>query len=247
VTLFRLGLLNPNTDARQTDAMAEVATGALGPEGEVVKVTAARGPRSIESAADDAVASAEVVEMIRSTPDCDAYLIACFGDPGLHAAREVTDAPVVGIGEAAYRAACLVSRRFAVITTLPRSVPELEDALEQEGLRRRCVAVLPVDIPVQDQGAANPDAVAAIVSAGRRAIEQHAAEALVLACGAMADVAGQASAALGIPVCDGVSFGCLLAHALWRSGLRTSKVGAYGWPEAIPYVGMPPLPAVDGN
>jgi allantoin racemase len=245
--VFRLGLLNPNTDTRQTDAMAEVAAVALGPGSEILRVTAARGPRSIESAADDAVASGQVIEMIRSTPDCDAYLIACFGDPGLHAAREVTDVPVVGIGEAAYRAACLVSRRFAVVTTLSRSVPELEDALEHEGLRQRCVAVLPVDIPVRDQGAANPDAVAAIVAAGRRAIDEHGAEALVLACGAMADTAHQASETLGIPVCDGVAFGSLLAHALWRTGLRTSKVGAYGWPEAIPYLGMPPLAAIDGT
>lgn len=245
--MFRLGLLNPNTDSRQTDAMGTVAAEALGPGCEVLNITAAHGPASIESAADEAVASAQVVELVRANPDCNAYLIACFGDPGLHAARELTEAPVVGIGEAAYRAACLVSRRFAVITTLGRGVPELEDAAEHEGVGRRCVAVLPVEIGVHEQGAANPDALAAIVAAGRLAMKEHGAEALVLACGAMADVAHQTSAALGIPVCDGVSFGALLAHALWRSGLGTSKVGAYRRPEAIPYVGMPPLAATDGS
>jgi allantoin racemase len=226
--------------------MGTVAAEALGPGCEVVNATAARGPRSIESAADEAVASAQVVEMVRAHPDCDAYLIACFGDPGLHAARELTEAPVVGIGEAAYRAACLVSRRFAVITTLRRGVPELEDAAEREAVGRRCVGVLPVEIGVHEQGAANPSAVAAIVAAGRLAIEERGAEALVLACGAMADVAQETSAALGIPVCDGVSFGALLAHALWRSGLHTSTVGAYRQPEAIPYVGMTPLAGIDG-
>ncbi|MGH3033829.1 MAG: aspartate/glutamate racemase family protein [Gaiellaceae bacterium] len=245
--MFRLGLLNPNTDSRQTEAMGAVAREALGPGCDVVGVTAARGPSSIESAADEAVAGAQVVEMVRSTPDCDAYVIACFGDPGLHAAREVTEAPVVGVGEAAYRAACLVSRRFAVVTTLPRGIPELEDAAEQEGIARRCVGVFPVHIPVQEQGAANPDAVEAIVAAGRLAMEERRAEALVLACGAMADVARQVSGALGIPVCDGVSFGALLAYALWRSGLRTSKVGAYHGPEPIPYLGMAPLAALDGS
>ena len=245
--MFRLGLLNPNTDSRQTDAMGTLAAQALGPGCEVVNVTAARGPRSIESAADEAVASAQVVEMVRATPGCDAYLIACFGDPGLHAARELTEAPVVGIGEAAYRAACLVSRRFAVITTLARGVPELEEAVEHQGLGGRCAAVLPVEIGVHEQGAANPEAVAAIAAAGRLAIEERGAEALVLACGAMADVARETSATLGVPVCDGVAFGALLAHALWRSGLGTSKVGAYRRPEAIPYEGMPPLAAIDGG
>jgi allantoin racemase len=227
--------------------MASVAADALGPGCEVIKITADRGPRSIESAADEAIAGAQVVDMIRSTPNSDAYVIACFGDPGLHAAREVTAAPVIGIGEAAYHAACLISRRFAVITTLGRGVPELEDTADRQGLGRRCVAVLPLELGVHEQGAANPEAVAAIVAAGKHAMEERGAEALVLACGAMADVAQEASRALGIPVCDGVSFGAVLAHALWRSGLRTSKVGAYAWPEAIPYVGMPPLAAIDGE
>src|SRR5581483_11138212 len=93
----------------------------LAPAGAAVAgLTAARGPRSVESAADHAVAAAEVVELVRVNPGHDAYLVACFDDPGVDAARELTEAPVVGIGEAAYRAACLVGRRFAVLTTLRR-------------------------------------------------------------------------------------------------------------------------------
>jgi len=68
----------------------------------------------------------------------------------------------------------------------------------------------------------------------------------VLACGGMADVAEQVSAGVGVPVCDGVAFGAMLAHALWRCGLRTPKAGAYGWPEPIDYLGMPGFrPAAD--
>jgi allantoin racemase len=243
VSTFRLGLLNPNSDARHTEVMRTVAAEALGPGHEVVAVTAARAPSSIETATDEALATAEVVEMVRATPGLDAYLIACFGDPGLHAARELTGAPVVGIGEAGFRAACLVASRFAVITTLGRGVPELEDAVDREGLSRRCVGVIPLEIPVHDQGSWNQTATDAIVAAGRRAMEESRAEALVLACGAMADTAGSVSRSLGIPVCDGVSFGALLAHGLWRSGLRTSKVGAYGWPAPTPG-NMPEVTAV---
>jgi allantoin racemase len=239
VTAFRLGLLNPNTDDRHTEAMKAIAAEALAGVGEVVAVTAPRGPSSIESAADDVVAAAEVVSMVRATPGVDAYLIACFGDPGVHAAREITDAPVVGIGEAAYRAACLVARRFAIITTLARGIPELEESLEREGVRGRCVAVIPLSLPVWAQGAANPDSSNAIVAAGREAIEEHRAEALVLACGAMADVALEVADKLAVPVCDGVSFGALLAYSLWQSGLRTSKTGAYTRPEPITYLGVP--------
>jgi allantoin racemase len=237
--MFTLGLINPNTDMQHTTAMREVALAVL-PEGcDVTAVSPERGPSSIESEADSVIAAAEVVRLIRALPRQDAYLIACFGDPGLDAAREVTEAPVVGIGEAAYQAAALIAKRFAVVTTLSRSVPALEEALERQGLRSRCTAVVPLDIPVADQGSHNPDTTEAIIAAGRRAVEEQAAEALVLACGGMADVAREVTVGLGVPVCDGVSFGAMVAFSLWSCGLSTSKAGAYGHPEPIAYVGMP--------
>ncbi len=236
---FRLGLLNPNTDRRHTDAMAGVAHATLPAGCEVVAVTAARGPTSIESQADAAVAVGEVTAMVIGNPGLDGYLIACFEDPGLDAARELCTAPVVGIGEAAFTAACLVAGRFAVITTLRRGIPALEDLIAHRGIGRRCVGVLALDIPVAEQGADHPDTTAAIVAAARRAVDERSAEALILACGGMADVARAVQEAAGVPVCDGVGFGAMLAYGLWRAGIATSKTGTYAPPEPIPYTGMP--------
>src|SRR5262245_3775890 len=218
--------------------MQEVAQRALPDGSEVIAFTAPRGPRAIESEVDSVLAAAEVVRMVQALSEADAYLIACFGDPGLDAARELTSAPVVGIGEAAYLAASLVSRRFAVITTLGRGVAALEDVLEERGLATRCVGVVPLHIAVGEQGGDHPDTTEAIVDAGRQLVGQSGAEALVLACGGMADVAVHVQEAVGVPVCDGVSFGALLAFSLWRSGLRTSDAGAYAAPERIYYVGI---------
>jgi allantoin racemase len=238
LTGFRLGLLNPNTSRDHTDAMARLALSVL-PEGsDVVAATAERGPATIESYVDSAVAAAEVVELVRANPGLDAYLVACFGDPALDAARELTDAPVVGIGEAAYRAACLVARRFAVITTLPRSIPQLEDELAAAGVAASCVGVLPLAVPVAEQGAAYGETSDAIVTVSRCAVNELRAEALVLACGAMSETARAIQEEVGVPIVDGVSFGALSAYALWRCGLRTSKTGAYARPEPIPYTAM---------
>ncbi len=240
---FRLALLNPNTEPAHTAAMAAVAEAALPPGAAVAGLTAARGPRSVESAADHAVAAAEVVELVRVNPGHDAYLVACFDDPGVDAARELTEAPVVGIGEAAYRAACLVGRRFAVLTTLRRGIPDLEDAVAAHGLARRCAGVVAVEIPVAEQGSAFPETTAALVEAGRRAVAQLGADVLVLACGGMADVARSVQEQVGVPACDGVGFGALTCYGLWAAGLRTSKIGAFARPEPIPYEGMPALSA----
>ncbi|MDX6534199.1 MAG: allantoin racemase [Gaiellales bacterium] len=237
--MFKLGLINPNTDPVHTAAMGDVAIATLPPGCEVTAVSPQRGPSSIESDADSVVAAAEVVTLIRTLPAQDAYLIACFGDPGLNAARELTDAPVVGIGEAAYQAASMVARRFAIVTTLPRSIPALEDALDRQGIRGRCVGIAALNIPVAEQGSHNPDTTDAIIETGRRLVDEQRAEALVLACGGMSDVATAVREALGVPVSDGVSYGSMVAFSLWSCGLRTSKTGAYGWPESIAYVGMP--------
>jgi allantoin racemase len=237
----RLGLINPNTDPDDTAEMASVAQAALGPEVDLVALTAARGPRSIESAADDAIAAAEVVRMVVEHPELDCIVIGCFGDPGCDAARELTQAPVVGIGEAAYRATLFVARRFAVITTLARGVPDLEDSMERLGIRGSCVGVLPVDIPVARQGGEFPESQEAIIATGAEAVRQLGAEALVLACGAMTASEAVVSERVGVPATTGVAVGALFAHGLWRAGLRTSKVGSFAPPEPIAYTGMPDL------
>src|SRR6185295_14956805 len=136
----------PNTDPHHTEAMGGVALAVLPAGCEVTAVNPERGPSSIESEADAVVAAAETAALVRSLPEHDAYLIACFGDPGLDAARELAAAPVVGIGEAAYTAAARVSKRFGIVTTLPRGIPALEEALEFRGARSSCVGILPLNI-----------------------------------------------------------------------------------------------------
>jgi allantoin racemase len=244
VSAFSLALINPNTDSGDTSSMAGVVRGVLPVGADVAALTPSRGPRSIESAADETFAAAEVLRTVQEHPDHDAYLIACFSDPGLQGARELTGAPVVGIGEAAYRAASLVAKRFAVITTLRRGVADLIDGVEAAGLSRQCVGVLALEIPVAQQGAEFPATTAAIVELGKRAEAELGADALVLACGGMSGITVEVADAIGMPVTNGVAFGALTAHALWRAGLRTSKRGSYAPPEAIPYDGMPAASAV---
>jgi allantoin racemase len=237
-------LINPNTDPSDTAEMAGAARTVLCDAAEVVALTAERGPSSIESAADEAIAAGEVLRIVADHPDLDCIVIGCFGDPGCQAARELTRAPVVGIGEAAYRATLLVARRFAVITTLARGVAELEEDMERLGVRGACVGVLPVEIPVSAQGAASLDA---IVAAGTNAVKERRAEALVLACGGMTAIEADVAQRVGVPVTTGVEVGALFAHALWRAGIATSKVGSFASPEPIAYRGMPAWRVRDGS
>ena len=82
---------------------------------------------------------------------------------------------MVGIGEAAYLAATLVAKRFGITTTLPRGIPALEEAVEARGLGTRCAGIVPLNIPVAEQGSHHPDTTPAIIDAGKGAGGQVAA------------------------------------------------------------------------
>jgi allantoin racemase len=243
VSGFRLALINPNTSEQHTAEMVAAAAAVLSDGAEVQGLTPPRGPSSIETAAEEVIAAAEVLELVRGHRDADAYLVACFSDPAVEAARELTDAPVVGIGESAYRAVRMLARRFAVITTLPRGVPDIENGMVALGVDRDCVGVLSLGIPVAEQGAEFGDTNEAIVAAGQRAVDELGAEALVLACGGMAQAEAIVRERVGVPASNGVAFGALLAHALWRAGLRTSTVGSMALPPSVTAAPPAPLPS----
>ncbi len=75
-------------------------------------------------------------------------MIACFGDPGLLAARELAQGPVIGIAEAAMHMATMVATRFSIVTTLPRTLIIARHLLHQYGFHQHCAALHAIDLPV---------------------------------------------------------------------------------------------------
>src|SRR6201999_675691 len=99
---------------------------------------------------------------------------------------------------------------------LPRGIPALEDMLDRLGVARRCAGIVSLGIPVAEQGEEFADTTDAIVAAGTGLVLGNGAEALILACGGMAEVARAVSDRVGVPVADGVAYGALTAWSLWR-------------------------------
>ncbi|MEO0829139.1 MAG: aspartate/glutamate racemase family protein, partial [Pseudomonadota bacterium] len=107
--MTRLLLINPNTTTAMTDRMASIAAEVAGPSATVVARTAARGVPYIASRAEAQLAGAELLDILANdAADCDAAIVAAFGDPGVIAAREVFDLPIVGMAEAAVMTAALL-------------------------------------------------------------------------------------------------------------------------------------------
>ena len=174
--------------------------------------------------------SAGLLELIHKNDDVDAIVIACFDDTALDAARCITDRPVVGIGEAAYHMASMLSNKFSVVTTLARSVPALEHNLIRYGLMARCASVRASDVPVLELEDPGSDARSRISAEVHAAIHQDSCEAIVLGCAGMTDLAQSLSQEYGLPVLDGVVCAVGLGESMVRLKLKTSRKGGYAPP-----------------
>jgi allantoin racemase len=234
-------VINPNTTASMTRLIGESACAAAASGTTVSAVNPAMGPASIESHYDEALSVpgllAEIARAQGGDNPADGFVVACFGDPGLDAARELADGPVVGIAEAAMHAASFLGRGFTVVTTLARTVGRAWDLAERYGMTRFCRAVRSCEIPVLALEDPASDAFAAIVAESRAAVADGA-EVIVLGCAGMADLAPRMTAAVGVPVIDGVAAATKTVEALVAMGLRKGGRGEFAPPLPKPYTGL---------
>lgn len=236
---MHIRVINPNTTVEMTTKIEESARAVVSPGTRLDAVTSAMGPASIESHYDEALSVpgilAEIAEGERS--GVDGYVIACFGDPGLDAARELASGPVVGIAEGAMHAAGLLGRGFSVVTTLDRTRGRAWDLAARYGAGHTCRGVYACDIPVLELDQ-DPDVVDRVVSIGRTALVRDDSDVIVLGCAGMADLCAAVSARLGVPVIDGVTAATVFVQSLVTLGLRTSTRNEYAPPLAKAYTGM---------
>ncbi|MGY2125460.1 aspartate/glutamate racemase family protein [Nocardia gipuzkoensis] len=191
-----------------------------GPGALLDAVTSEMGPTSIESHYDEALSVPGLLATIRrgEADGVDGYVLACFGDPGLDAARELARGPVIGIAEAAMRTAAHLGRGFSVVTTLSRTVGRAADLAERYGMRGFCRGIHPCEVPVLALGT-HPDARRIVTEACRAAVE---ADPSVLGCAGIADLCARVRAEVGVPDVDGVAAATLTVQSLLTPGLRKS-------------------------
>ncbi|MBB2941524.1 allantoin racemase [Actinoplanes lutulentus] len=232
-------VINPNTTASMTSLIEASARAVAGPGVVVEGVTPAMGPASIESHYDEALAVPGLLaEVAAGERDGAAgYVIACFGDPGLDAAREIAAGPVVGIAEAAMHAAALLGRGFSVVTTLSRTRGRASDLAHRYVGAGACKGIHACEIPVLELEG-DPTVLPRVASLAAHALETDGSDVIVLGCAGMADLCSELSARLGVPVIDGVAAATLMVQALVTLGLGTSKREEYAKPPAKRYSGI---------
>jgi allantoin racemase len=229
---MRLKVINPNTSLDMTASIGRIAAAHVAPSTEVVTTCPAQGPLSIESYYDEYLAIPGVLaEVQRDEAKFDGFVLACWGDPGVDAVREITTKPVVGIAEASMYAANAIAPRWSVVTTLQRSHHMVEAIIKKTGLSDRCVSVRCVDLPVL-ACEENPSAVVdGLEKGGRLALQEDGAEAIILGCAGMGGLDQTLTTLLGVPCVDPVAAGVRFAEMLVGMKLQTSKWMTYRFPE----------------
>ena len=225
---MRLLFLNPNTSPNLTEAAAQVARNVARPDTEILTATGRFGARYITTRATAAIAGHAALDAFaRQKEGVDVVLLACFGDPGLFALRELARVPVVGMAEASCHMASTLGRKFSIVTGGHRWGPMLEELVEAIGLADKLASVRAV-APSGDEIAAKPEAaLAGLAAACTRAAEDDGAETVILGGLGLAGLAELLVDKVPVPVVDNVVAGIRMAEATAALGVAKARTGSF--------------------
>ncbi len=221
----RILVINPNSSRDVTGAMSQALDRFRFAGGPVIDcVTLDEGPPGVETDRHIAEVSGLVVRAIEEE-EADAYVIACFSDPGLHAAREVRPRPVFGIGGSAYAAALATGERFGIISILPVAVARHRRHVASLGLSGHLAGDVAIDLAVTELSEENL-VLDRLSRAGMSLRDEHGAGVVIMGCAGMARYHARLEAGLGLPVIEPTRAATALAlNALATTGSRTRQEG----------------------
>jgi Asp/Glu/hydantoin racemase len=219
----RILVINPNSTDSVTQAIDDAMTPLRIPGGpEIACLTLDEGPPGVESQTDADGVILPLCRAIRAQElDTSAFVIACFSDPGLFSAREVTAKPVLGIAECGILTALTLGHRFGVISILAGSVPRHLRYIGAMGLGQRLAGDLPVGLGVTALADART-ALTRMIEVGRRLRDGHGADVLVMGCAGMARYRSDLEEAVRIPVVEPTQAAVSMAIGRVRLGWGSS-------------------------
>lgn len=224
---MRLLVINPNTTDSITHKVGACVRAIVPQTCEVEAVTAQFGPRYISSRAAFAIAShASLDAFARHGADAHAILLACFGDPGLDALREVASVPVIGLVEAAAHEASANGRRFAIVTGGERWGPMLEELLRLRRLDANLAAIRTL-APSGAAIAADPEgSIALLAQACESIVKETGAQAIILGGAGLVNLAARVQPFVSAPLICSVEAGVRAALAALEQRASSGRMPA---------------------
>ncbi len=238
---MKILVANPNTTASVTERLLAVGRRAAAPGTELIGHTAPRGVPYVSSRAEAQIAGAVLLETIAEAGDTiDAVIVAAFGDPGLHAARELFDLPIVGYSEAAMLTALMLGRRFSVVTFASALEAWYAETIDLHGLTGRSAGVRCADRAFASLDGVQAEMEDRLVELARRAVEDDGADVVVLGGAPLAGLAARVRDRVPVPCVDAMVAAVKQAEALVTLDPAAPTAGRFRRPPGKPSIGLPP-------
>jgi allantoin racemase len=198
----------------------------------VTYLTVDSGPLSVESTVEEAWAAAELLPLVdRHRDDYDAFVVGCFGEPGVRALRELTEKPVLSTAEPTLHTAAQLGTRFSLLTILDSTEPSARERVHEHHLSGKLASVRVVDAPVLSVDHESSSLVDRMREVGRLAVEEDGAEVLVPGCASLSFMQAheELTESVGVPFLDPVRIALGTAEMWARHGITHSRAA---YPEA---------------
>lgn len=231
---MRVCVINPNSSKSVTEHIRRELETVKRPDTELTVVNPEEGPVSIESQYDRELVKPAILSLVQWANDAsyDAIVIACFSDPGLDAAREISRIPVLGIEESTLHIAAMLGHRFSLVTAFPVHVPTRDLHARMGGFEHVYASTLVTNLSVLEMDA-NPDRTKErILDVARRAVADDRAEVIVLGCAGLSGYGNDIEEELGVMVLDPTAVALKLAEAFADLNLHHSKIARFATPPA---------------
>jgi allantoin racemase len=237
---MRILIVNPNTTEAVTSLMLDAGRASASPGVDVRAITAPRGLPYITTRAEAQIGGAIALEMLAEADgEYDAAIIAAFGDPGLFGARELFEAPVIGISEAAMLTACMLGGRFLIVTFSSVLCGWFRDCVAMHRLEDRCAGVVALDRGFGSLEDVRETNWQALVTLANDAIADRDADVAILAGAPLAGLASRARDLIHVPVIDPIAAAVKQAEGLVTLGTMKASRGSFRRPAPKASSGLP--------
>jgi allantoin racemase len=237
---MKILLLNPNMSHSMTEAMQTVALKAAAPDTLIETVTATTGFPYISSRAEAQIAGAIALDMTAERiNDIDAVIIAAFGDPGLRAARELFDIPVIGMAEAAMLSACMLGHRFSIVTFTPNMAPWYEESVVLAGLQNRFASIRTPTKSFKSIETVKDELFETLKGLVDLAVREDGADVVILGGAPLAGLAHRINGVKAVLV-DPISAAVCQAQSMVKISPKGANSGSYARPPAKSSNGLSP-------
>lgn len=217
--------INPNSSQEVTEGIEKICRKYSLSDTEVEVKYIKEAPPGIESYHDAAISEKYLLDEFKEWKEqYDGFIVACHSDIGVDLLRELTDKPVIGIGEASMLFALPLGHKFSILSLKRKKIPQKEDLVKKYGLINRCASIRATGLGVIANYQEKKEK---LIQEGMKAVEEDGAEVLILGCAGMAGLDKEIEKIIGVPVIDGVVSALLIMESLIRYGVNTSKVGKY--------------------